>query len=96
MSKLTKAAKNKPCMRCGTQDGTICSRHYNGTYQHWYGKGIGVKCNDLASADLCHECDKLFSEGISTFETRTERDAEFLHLCMMTNIRRMEDGVLKV
>jgi hypothetical protein len=95
MSKLTQSTKGKTCIRCGSPDAYSC--HYNGPMQHAYGKGRGIKCHDIATAEFCHECDQRFSEG-STFreqwESRWERSEEFLHWIMMTNIRRIKDGDL--
>jgi len=63
-----------------------------------YGKGRGIKCNDLATAEFCYECDQRFSEGSidPIWESKWERSEEFLHWIMMTNIRRVKAGVLEV
>ncbi len=95
MSKLTKASKGMDCIRCGAPE--AYSAHYNGQRQFMYGKGRGIKANDLATAELCHNCDQIFSEGkVDHWESEDERSEEFLHLIMMTNIRRLENGVIKV
>ena len=100
MSKITKSANGQMCVRCGSNDGTICARHYNGLRQHMYGKGKGIKCHDIASAELCAECDSLFSEGVSVeyddgrAGKSTTRSEAFLHYCMLTNIARLERGDL--
>jgi hypothetical protein len=73
--------------------------HYNGTYQHLFGKGRGIKCDDVASAEFCEDCDKMFYEGMKGyFDTESgefiewtspeQRDAQFLFHITMTNIRR--------
>jgi hypothetical protein len=98
MSKITAAAKNKPCIRCGLgqDNGNVCSRHYNGDYQHLFGKGRGIKCHDLMSADLCDKCDLDFSEGdYKNWPNRSDRDAAFLKYICLTNIRRLQEGTLK-
>ena len=93
--KLTQASNGESCIRCGAPDAYAC--HYNGTWQQAYGKGRGIKCSDLATADLCHTCDNVFTEGsTSGFDNQYDRDAQFHHLVMLTNIRRIEKGVLKV
>lgn len=93
-SKITKAAKGQSCIRCGAPD--AYAAHYNGTYQHQYGKGRGIKAHDIATAEFCHRCDQQFSEGVmDNWETKDERDAEFLHWITMTNIRRFKEGALK-
>ena len=98
MSKITKHAKGMSCIRCGANDGTTCLRHYNGIRQAAYGKGRGIKCNDIAGAELCAKCDEIFTEGvISEYHdmlvarleiTKIIRSEDFLHWCMMTAIRR--------
>jgi len=93
--KYTGAAKDQSCVCCGAYDGTICARHYNGQRQHIYGKGRGIKCSDLATADLCEACETQFSEGINNHESKDERSEAFLHYCMLTIMRRVEQGVLK-
>ena len=96
MSRLTQSAKGKSCIRCGKNDETRAA-HFNGTYQHQYGKGRGIKGHDIVTAELCHACDQMFTEGsTSGFTSKDDRDAQFLHLVCMTNIRRFNCGVLKV
>ena len=51
------------CIRCGSNDGTVCGRHYNGQRQHLYGKGRGIKGHPFLVADLCFDCEKEFQEG---------------------------------
>ena len=93
MSKITESTRGKTCIRCGAPDAYAC--HYNGTYQHQYGKGRGIKCHDIATADFCHACDQIFTEGVNPFESMDERDAQFLHYITLTNIRRFNDGDLR-
>ena len=93
--KMLDAARDMPCIKCGIDNGTICARHYNGSYQHMYGKGRGQKCSDLMTAEFCSECDRDFQEGtIRLWPTDAARNAEFLHWIAMTNIRRIENGWL--
>ena len=95
--KYTDAAKGQICIRCGTLDGTVCARHYNGLRQHIYGKGRGIKASDLVTADLCMECDARFGEGtMEGFVNMEDRSEEFQHWCIMTIMRRVEQGILKV
>jgi len=95
MSKLTKASKGRTCINCGADDAYAC--HYNGPRQHQYGKGRGIKAHDMATAELCHTCDQMFTEGSTSpaWANKWERSEDFLHLIMMTNIRRFDDGILK-
>lgn len=94
MSKLTQKANGKTCIRCGASDAYAC--HYNGQRQYAYGKGRGIKAHDMATAEFCHRCDQLFSEGQKAiWMSQDERSEEFLHWITMTNIRRFKSGVLK-
>ena len=88
---ITEASKGSVCIRCDAPDAYSC--HYNGPMQHWYGKGRGKKCHDLATAELCMNCDEALTEGKCGYK-RDEHSEEFLHWCMMTNIRREERGLL--
>ena len=97
-----RAAARRPgnsCIRCGSSDGTICGRHYNGQRQHTFGKGGSQKVDDFLIADLCNDCDAEFTEGVVAKSDIAGRDAyseEFLTLCVLTLIRRRDEGVLKV
>lgn len=97
-SRITKSAKGQPCIRCGVDDGTIRCCHYNGFRAESYGKGRGIKCHDLASAELCSECDDMLSESNYHLypggSKNIERSELFLHLIIRTNIRRMDRGVI--
>ena len=95
-NKLTQASKGNDCIKCrATGETRAC--HYNGIRQHWLGKGRGIKANDLATAEFCQKCDQEFSEGvISGFESKEDRSEQFLFWIMMTNIRRFNNGVLKL
>ena len=93
MSKITEASRGSTCIRCDAPGAYSC--HFNGTYQHWYGKGRGIKASDLATAEFCFNCDQLHSEGVNIYHSKEERDAQFLHFIMMTNIRRLENGVIR-
>lgn len=93
MSKLREAARGQSCVRCGACDDTVVLAHYTGPRQYAYGKGIAMKCSDLAGADLCMNCHAHFDR----YETDNtwERSEEFLHLCMLTVIRRHAMGVIR-
>ena len=95
MSKITKSSKGQSCIRCGAPD--VYSCHYSGPRQHSYGKGRGCKASDLLTAEFCYKCDQLFSEGTTSgFMDKWYRSEEFLHYVMLTNIRRLERGVIKL
>ena len=93
MSKLTKASKGEDCIRCGAPGAYSC--HYNGTWQQMYGKGTGIKCSDIATAEFCHTCDQQLTEGVNIYRDQDERDLMFHHFVMLTNIRRFKNGALK-
>lgn len=94
--KYTKAAKGQTCMRCGSTF-RVCLAHYTGQRQFIYGKGKGIKCHDLAGADLCEPCHQYFDQYKWKDElTEDQASEEFLHLCILTIVRRFQDGVLKV
>ena len=96
MNKLRKAAEGTPCLRCGNDDGTVVLCHYSGPWQHKFGKGRGIKGNDLAGAHLCYKCHAFFDEYKSkNIAGMVERSEEFLALCLLTVIRLYEKGVIK-
>lgn len=94
MSKITKASRGSVCIRCSAPDAYSC--HYNGKRQMALGKGRGIKCHDLATAEFCHACDARFTEGSIhvDWETKWERSEEFLYYILQTNIRRLKEGVI--
>ena len=95
---MADARSGHACIRCKVEDGTVCGRHYNGQRQHLYGKGRGIKGHPLMVADFCNRCDREFIEGSipkSDYELQTERSEEFQHYCILSAIRRFENGVLK-
>lgn len=97
MSKLTQASKGKDCIKCGTPNAYAC--HYNGKRQHDFGKGRGIKCDDIMTADFCHKCDGEFIEGSMLPRwngSKWDRSEEFLYWIGLTNIRRFKDGIIKV
>jgi hypothetical protein len=100
VSKLRKAANGQSCVRCGADDGTINLCHYSGPYQHKFGKGRGIKGADIAAADLCGQCHKFFDEYESqsgaSEDWKVARSEEFLAACMLTVIRRIQQGIIKV
>jgi hypothetical protein len=95
LSRFTDKSKGQTCIRCDATD--AFSAHYCGVRQHSYGKGRGIKCNDIASAEFCYKCDKIFAEGqMEGFTDKWDKSEQWHHYIMLTNIRRIKNGVLKV
>lgn len=95
IQKLRDAAEHESCIRCGMPGKTVLA-HYTGPRQYAYGKGTGTKGHDVIGADLCNgpgSCHEYFDKYVSLNDvTRSE---EFLHLCALTIIRRIDRGVLR-
>lgn len=91
---LRKQANGKDCIRCGASDAILA--HYSGPWQHQFGKGRGIKGNDIAAAELCNDCHVHFDEyrGVTSTDVKerqyqaAQRSDEFLAMCLLTNIRR--------
>ena len=95
---MADARSGQLCIRCGTNDGTVCGRHYNGQRQHQYGKGRGIKCHPFLVADFCFTCDAEFQEGSvdkDYIAWKIEHSEEFQHWCLMSLIRRHETGIIQ-
>jgi len=93
-TKLTQASKGRSCVNCGCDDGTIVRAHYSGIRQHSYGKGTRIKGHDCIAADLCKKCHTKF-DGYTTGNGIDESE-QFLHLCALTLVRDIRDGVYKI
>lgn len=93
MSAITEHARNQPCIRCGKL-GETRACHYNGFRAYSYGKGRGIKCHDIVTAEFCQSCDDDFSEknygNWPEGSKSIDRSEEFLHWVVMTIIRRMK------
>ena len=99
--KITDAARGRSCVNCMSNDGTVVRAHYSGMRQHQYGKGRGIKGHDCIAADLCQRCHAKFdSYQVATGETQLQRDIDhseqFLHLCFLTLVRDIQEGVYKL
>lgn len=95
MSKFTQSSKGQYCIKCGAPG--AFSAHYCGVRQHSFGKGRGIKCNDLASAEFCQKCDLEFAEGqMKGFIDKWDKSEQWMFWIMMTNIRRVERGDIKI
>lgn len=99
--KITDAARDRACVNCNAQDGTIVRAHYSGPRQHQYGKGRGIKGHDCVAADLCQKCHNQFDsykvgQGATQMLRDIDHSEQFLHLCILTLIRDIEEGVYKI
>jgi hypothetical protein len=93
VSKLTSKTKGHNCIRCGSPDAYAC--HYNGIRQHSFGKGRGIKANNLMTAEFCYHCDQLYTEGSTVgFDDKVDRSEQFMFWVSMTNIARISRGDL--
>lgn len=87
---LRKRARGKSCVRCGADDRTIVLCHYFGPRRHQYGGGMGIKGHDAVAAELCALCHTHMDTLSRNKEDKWLHSEEFLHLCALTWIRRME------
>ena len=103
--KLMAAARDRSCINCGRDDGTIVRAHYTGYRQHQYGKGRGIKGHDLLAADLCMECHASFdrldmgedvTENNNTIVKTIDQSEKFLHCIALTLVRDFKAGLIKV
>ena len=92
--KYLDGAEGQSCVRCGSADESVVSCHYTGLRQHHYAKGRSVKCHDICIADLCSQCHKYFDQPKT--HKSIEASEEFLHYIMLTILRRIEDGIIKL
>lgn len=92
--KLLNAARDWPCIRCGTQDGTVVAAHYSGRYANLLGKGTGIKPWDHCVAFYCAHCHAeadSYAGGNSD-----ERAVRFLIDILRTQKSLFDEGVLRV
>ena len=98
--KLLSASRGAACVNCGAQDDTVVAAHYQGLRSHTYGKGKGQKPHDILVADLCHRCHSAFDQYESgdgdDFQRKIDRSEQFQHAILMTIIRRIREGVIKI
>lgn len=96
---LRDAARDEPCVRCGSYDGVV-GCHYTGARRLAYHGGMSQKVHDLIMAHLCQAChtelDVLYRAAGEDKVKRWEHSEEFLHWIAITLIRLLERGVLVV
>lgn len=88
------AANGRTCVRCGTEDGTTVSAHYQGARSLTYGKGKAIKPHDAMTADLCHRC-HTSADSSQLAANAQDHSAEFLRLIIATHLTRYAEGVLE-
>lgn len=89
--KLLQHAQYYPCQSCGAY-GTTVAAHANG---HMFGKGLGVKADDMFSAYVCYNChDKI--DGRSGRLSREERDELWFSAWIKTMRIWFTDGIVVV
>lgn len=93
LPKLLEAAKDRPCVNCGTQDKTVVRAYYCGIGAGRLGKGKGVKVHDYVSATLCAACHAEFDSYHSG--NTVERGFDFLMLCFETLEQDFIEGLIK-
>lgn len=89
--KLTKLAKDAPCLNCGREDGTVVWAHSNLLI---HGKGRSHKASDAAGMLLCHTCHSQLDQG--TKMTKQERYEFQVEMIAATYIYLMENQMLEV
>jgi hypothetical protein len=92
--KYLDSAEGRSCIRCGRANATIVACHYTGIRQHTYAKGFRVKCHDICTADFCSDCHRYFDNPM--MRKSIEASEEFLHYIMLTILRRIENGIIKL
>jgi hypothetical protein len=91
--KILQASRNRTCIRCGNDNGTIVRAHYQGIGSERVGKGWSQKPHDFVSADLCSSCHREFDEYVKPNDY--DRAFEFLILCFETLARDFREGLIK-
>ena len=74
--KLLDCAEGAPCMRCGSQDGTVVAAHSN-LQEH--GRGFAWKAHDCFCAFLCVRCHRFVDAGKAPREEKREAFTKAMH-----------------
>jgi hypothetical protein len=93
--KLRDYANGAPCMECNAHTDTVVAAHYTGQYQHLFGKGYGIKCNDSYAAYLCDKCHTEFDQ-YRTGKSATEASERFLCAIARTHHYLLVNGFMVV
>ena len=95
MSKLRESARGEICQMqspvCNRNPETVVLCHIN---SHRYGKGIGIKADDLAGFYGCSSCHDLFDGRLKTDIDRNKIENMALHAVVLTHLRMRDKGVI--
>lgn len=89
--RLLRLAEGQACVMCGRDDGTVVAAHSN---ELQFGKGMGTKAHDGASAWLCMHCHMGYDQGV--YMDKTERRLFILEAIAKTYIQLWEQGLIEV
>lgn len=89
--KLLDAARDRACVLCDRQDGTVVAAHSN-ALEH--GRGYGHKAPSYYVAYVCHECHDLI-DGRRGKLTREEKREMWLRAWVKTVPIWFEEGIVK-
>jgi hypothetical protein len=93
--KLRDAAKDEPCVRCGSREGVV-GAHYTGVRRLAYDGGMSQKVWDFMIAHLCAACHTYMDRLSRDKHSAWEHSEEFLHLIALTWARLFARGILQV
>lgn len=89
--KLLDLARDRACVWCGCDDGTIVAAHSN-LMEH--GKGKGLKAHDGMMAWLCYRCHSEYDQG-SQMSREEKRDFILTAICK-TYMRMWDQELIQV
>lgn len=89
--KLLRSAEGQPCVLCGSI-GTTVSAHCN---MPEYGKGVGIKCSDALTAQVCQYHHDLI-DGRTGKLNKEEKREMWTRAFILTVKRLFDQGVVMV
>ena len=103
--KYLDGAKGQTCVRCNKPLAeTVVAAHLTGLRAQEFGKGKGIKAQDIMTADLCDECHEMMDKyltGDNYSDTHPEKyvrklshSEAFLTYILRTIVRRIDQGLL--
>lgn len=89
--KLLDAARDRPCVLCGNDDGTVVAAHSNSLA---HGRGFAHKSPSYYVAYVCHRChDEI--DGRAGGLTKEEKRDKWLSAWVRTVSIWFEEGIVK-